>query len=175
MSLASKAGTAMFAALRIDPHLNANFFVEIDGLIAGQFREVSGLEGTIDVHEYEEGGLNSYTHRIPGRVRHGRLTLSHGLTDLLALWGWYEEVAKGITYRKNVTVMMLDSKKLPVMWWDVKDALPVKWTGPTLDASRADVAVESLELIHNGISKSAFSDAVSAVRLAAAMARAMGA
>lgn len=174
MSLASKAGTAMFAALRLDPHLNCNFFVEIEGLIAGQFREVRGLEGTIDVHEYTEGGRNEYTHRIPGRVRHGNITLSHGLTDLQALWGWYDEVASGITYRKNLTIMLLDSKRLPVMWWDVKDALPVKWAGPSLDASRGEVAVEALELIHNGITKSFFSDSVSAVRLAAAMARALG-
>lgn len=173
MSLLTMGGPMLFGALRIDPHLGCNFYVEIEGLIAGQFRDVKGLDGSVDVHEFAEGGCNEYTHKIPGRTKYGNLQLSHGVTDLQTLWSWYDEVANGITYRKNITVMLLDNMKLPVMWWDIKDALPVKWAGPSLDASRGEVAVESIELIHRGISKSAFSDAVSAARLAATLALAM--
>lgn len=171
MNLLSLAG-ALWAP-RLDPYNGYNFWVEIDGLIAGQFREVRGLEGAVQVHEYAEGGRNEYTHKIPGAVKYSNLTLSHGVTDLVTLWGWYDEVANGITYRQNMTVMLLDNMRLPVMWWDIADALPVKWTGPTLDATRSEVAVQSLEFIHNGISKSVFSDVVSGLRLSAAIANAM--
>jgi phage tail-like protein len=163
--------TLAFSMLRLDPHLGCNFYVEIDGLIAGQFREVRGLEASVKVHEYQEGGLNTYTHKIPGEAQYGALTLSKGLTDMTTLWDWFAEVADGIPIRRSLSITIMDNARYPIMWWDVKDALPTKWSGPTFDARSGEVVVESVELIHKGISKPFFSDVVSAVRLGLAIAK----
>lgn len=166
MSLATLA----FTKIRLDPHLGCNFYVEIDGLIAGQFREVRGLEGSVKVHEFQEGGLNSRSHKIAGEAQFSNLTLSKGLTDMTTLWDWYAEVAEGIIVRRSLSITIMDQARYPIMWWDVKDALPVKWSGPAFDARSGEVAIESLELIHKGVSKPFFSDVVSAVRLGIAIA-----
>src|SRR6185437_8501316 len=112
-----------------------SFLVEVDSLLVGGFREVRGLESYVEVRDYAEGGLNAYMHRIPGEARYPNLTLSHGLTDLDTLWCWYADVAAGNIERRNITIMLLDGEHLPAMWWDVTDAVPVRWTGPTFDAN----------------------------------------
>jgi phage tail-like protein len=154
--------------IRLDPYLSFNFVVEVEGLLVGGFREVHGLESNVEVKEYAEGGLNRYLHKIPGETRYPNLVLSRGLTDIDTLWTWYEDVTQGNIVRRNLSLMLLDSQRLPVMWWDVKNAAPVKWTGPTFDASRStDVAVESVELVHQGIVKPAMNRALAAARATA--------
>jgi phage tail-like protein len=167
----STAATLAFARIRLDPHLGCNFFVEIDGLIAGQFREVRGLEGSIKVHELTEGGNIGYTHKLPGEAQYPNLVLSKGITELGSMWEWYAMVSSGYPLRLNLSITILDNARLPVMWWNVTGAIPVKWTGPTFNASSGEVGVESLELAHQGISKPIFSQAVAAVRLGLAIAR----
>jgi phage tail-like protein len=67
---------------------------------------------------------------------------------------------------------LLDGQRLPVMWWDVRGALPVKWTGPTFDATRGgEVAVESVELVHQGFVKPTQSRILSAARAAGQLAK----
>jgi len=150
---------------RRDPYLAFNFLIEIDGLLTGGFRQVSGLESHIELTEYAEGGVNGYLHELPGKTRYPHLVLTHGLTDIETLWNWYEGVTRGVVVRRNLTVHLLDARRLPVMWWNIKDALPVKWSGPTFDAGAgSEVAVESLELAHKGITKPALGRALSAAR-----------
>lgn len=152
---------------RLDPYHGTNFFVEIDGLLAGGFREVHGLESSVEVKQYAEGGVNGFQHMLPGETRYPNLVLARGLTDLDTLWAWYDDVSRGIIRRRNVTILLLDARRLPAMWWDVRAALPVRWVGPTLHASNGnEVATESLELVHQGIVKSAASRAHSASRAA---------
>lgn len=154
-------------AVRLDPYLGLNFVVEIDGLIAGGFREVRGLESSVEVRQLAEGGVNGYLHQLPGETRYPNLVLSRGLTDLDTLWVWFDEVSRGVVHRRHITVMLLDNQRLPAVWWDVRDALPVKWSGPRLDAGGGgEVAVESIELVHRGITKPALSRALSGARAA---------
>jgi phage tail-like protein len=139
---------------RLDPHMGFNFVVEIGGLLTGGFREVSGLEGTVETEPYAEGGENRYVHQLPGRATFPHLTLSHGLTDLDTLYGWWDLTASGIIRRHNISIMLMDRDwRMPLMWWDVFDALPVKWSGPSFNAEQGQVAVESLELSHRGVVK----------------------
>lgn len=137
---------------RRDPFLAFNFLVEIQGLVVGGFREVRGLESHVEVKEFAEGGRNGYLHRIPGETRYPNLVLTRGLTDRDELWGWYQDVCKGLIVRRNATIVLLDSARRRVIGWDILGALPVRWTGPTLDANRGtEVAAESIELVHQGI------------------------
>ncbi len=153
--------------LRLDPYAGHNFFVEVDGLLVGGFSKVSGLESAVEVKEYAEGGVNGYLHKLPGETRYPNLVLTQGVTELDTMWSWYDDVAQGRIQRRDITLMLLDQRRIPVMWWNIKSALPVRWSGPTFDASRStEVAVESLELVHKGIVKPTASRALAASRAA---------
>jgi phage tail-like protein len=140
---------------RTDPYVGFRFLVEIDSLVVAGFSEVSGLETEMSPEEYEEGGVNRFTHKLPGRVSHPNLVLRRGLTDSRALWAWMQEtvlrVGDGSVPRRNVRVMVLDSTGAESRAWVFLNAYPVKWTGPELSAGDASVAIESLELVHEGL------------------------
>jgi len=139
------------AALRLPPLATFNFAVEIEGLLVGGFTEVSGLESEVGVEEYREGGVNGYAHKLPGPASHSNLVLRHGLTSLSTLWNWYYATTQGQIQRRNGTIMLLDARQLPVMWWNFRNGLPVRWTGPAFNATSDEVGAESLELAHEGL------------------------
>ena len=150
---------------RLDPYLAINFLVEIEGLVVGGFSKVDGLESVIETQDYVEGGRNDYVHKVLKGTTYVPLVLSHGLTDIDTLWAWHDRVRRGVIQRKNGTVMLLDSQRLPVMWWNFAQAVPVKWAGPSFDASAdSQVAIERVELVHRGITKPIASQLTSAVR-----------
>src|SRR3954468_3691396 len=98
---------------RLDPYLGYNFLVEVDGILVGGFREVRGLEASIEVKEYAEGGENGYLHKLPGPTRYPNLVLSRGLTDLDTLWVWFDNVSRGVIKRQNISILVLDQQRLP--------------------------------------------------------------
>jgi phage tail-like protein len=154
---------------RLDPYLGVNFLVEIDGLIVGGFTKVDGLESAIETQDYNEGGRNDYVHKILKGTTYGPLVLSRGLTTIDSLWAWHERVRRGVVTRRNGTIMLLDAQRLPVMWWNFADALPIKWVGPSFDASaESQVAIERVELAHRGITKPLAGQLVAAARNAGA-------
>lgn len=134
------------------PYLNFRFVVEVDSLVAGGFTEVSGLEREIETEEYDEGGINSHTHTLRAGVTAPNLVLRRGLTDADTLWNWLQQVADGDVERKTVLVYLQDARGQAARGWAFRDAYPVKWTGPELTAETGDVAIETLELTHTGIS-----------------------
>lgn len=151
--------------IRNDPYMAFNFLLEIEGLIVGGFSDVTGLQVETEVQDYREGGLNEYIHKLPGPARYPQnLTLKRGLTDIETLWSWHQDVVEGIIERKNGSLYLLDRQRLPVMWWNFLDAYPVKWTGPEFRAGNAAVAVETVELVHQGIVKPTESSLLSAAR-----------
>ena len=167
LNAAFGAGSSLLGT-RLDPYMSYNFVVEIDGLLTGGFTEITGLESEIELEEYQEGGVNTYTHKFPKRTVYPNLVLSHGLTAIDSLWDWYQDVSKGKVKRKNGTIMLLNRQRLPVMWWNFKNAYPVKWVGPQFNANNAtEVAVERVELIHQGIDKPMASKALSAAQASA--------
>ncbi len=149
--------------VRTDPYQVFNFLVEIEGILAGGFSECSGLQVETEYFDYREGGVNEYVHRFAGPTKYPPLVLKHGLTQIDGLWGWHQDVVKGKVERKNGTIYLLDKQGIPVMWWDVKEAFPVKWTGPDLRASSNEVAFESVELTHRGLSRPSLSNIVAGI------------
>ncbi len=139
--------------VRADPYQTFNFLVEIDGILAGGFSECSGLQVETETADYREGGRNDYVHRFAGPTKYQPLVLKHGLTLIDGLWAWHQDVVEGQISRRNGTIYLLDRKRIPVMWWDFKEAFPVKWTGPDLRADSGNVAIESVELTHRGLSR----------------------
>jgi phage tail-like protein len=142
------------------PYQTFNFAVEIEGLLVGGFSEVSGLDSEVEVEEYREGGVNGFVHKLPVRTSHSNLLLSHGLTVGDTLWNWYYNTTQGTIQRRNGTIMLLDAQQLPVMWWNFRNALPVRWTGPAFNATSDEVAVESLELAHQGVTRPLLGQAI---------------
>jgi phage tail-like protein len=140
-------------ASRTDPYLGARFFVEIEGVDQGGFTECTGLQVETEVQEYAEGGLNDYVHRFKGRTRYPPLVLRRGMTTLDGLWLWHQEVVNSQVVRRNGTIYLLNAARDPVVWWDFKGAFPVRWVGPDLRAGSNDVAFESVELVHQGLSR----------------------
>ena len=140
--------------VRSDPYMAYSFVVEIEGLITGGFTEVTGLESEIELESYQEGGVNGYIHQFPRRTRYPNLALSHGLTDIDTFWRWYKAATAGNIQLKNGTIMLLNQQRQEKMLWNFKNAYPVKWIGPQFNASNATaVAVEKLELVHQGIDR----------------------
>ena len=152
------------------PYQAFNFAVEIEGLLVGGFSSVSGLESEVEVEEYREGGVNGFVHKLPGRTSYANLVLSHGLTSASTLWDWYYNTTLGVIQRRNGTIMLLDSRQIPVMWWNFRNALPVRWSGPAFTATSDEIAVESLELAHEGLTKPLLSQAVALTQRGAGMA-----
>lgn len=138
-------------AQRIDVLGAYRFEVEVDGLVIAGFTEVSGLQGETEYEEYHEGGVNSFTYRFPKKTSFPPLVLKRGMTDNIDLWYWYDNVVNGYVRRKNGSVILIDQSGHSVCRWNFFDAYPVKWIGPDLNASQSAVAVETLELVHNGL------------------------
>jgi phage tail-like protein len=164
LNAAFSAGSSLLG-IRNDPYMAFNFLVEIEGLVIGGFTEVTGLQVETVVETYREGGLNEYEHKLAGPTRYPtNLSLKHGLTDIETLWSWHQDVTQGSIVRKNGTIYLLDRQRLLAMWWDFMGAYPVKWVGPELQAGSSTVAVETVELVHRGISKPVLSSVVSMAR-----------
>ena len=137
---------------RHDPILSFNFAVEIDGVIVCGFSEVSGLQAEIEVQEYREGGLNEYIHKRSGPARYtSNLVLKRGIANSTELWTWYCNVLQGTTVRKSLAVVLMDSTGSEQRRWTFQNAYPVKWAGPDFKAQSSEVAIESLELAHEGL------------------------
>ena len=132
----------------------SRFFVEIDGLQIASFGECSGLSGQIAVETYQEGGLNSFEHKLPGRTSFGNVTLGSGVANASDLWEWFYETSMGIFERRNVSIVMYLQTHMESMRWNLEAAYPVSWTGPSFTAGDANVAIHSVELAHHGITLS---------------------
>lgn len=138
---------------RLDPYFDFNFLVEIDGLLTGGFQSVEGLGSSIAVETFHEGGDLKAGRQLLGDTTWDNLTFSRGLVEIDTLWNWYEATARGVIKRKSGTIIMLDRQHIPVTMWNFKDAIPVRWNGPSFNGTSNQVAVERLELAHRGLEK----------------------
>ncbi len=142
----------MPSSKRDDPYLNFNFLVEIDGETAAGFSEADLPEGRIEAVAYREGtDRTSAARLLPGRVEYGRLVLRRGFAGDAALFQWWQSVAQGNLDRRNLSVVLLDEKRQQVARWNLRRAWPTKYSAPSLRALGNDVAIETLELAHEGI------------------------
>ena len=102
--------------------------------------------------EYKEGGVNDYVHKFPTRASHGNLTLKRGLTLLDDdLWTWHQDFVQGAGKRKNGLVFLMDESRSRAKVWMFQRGIPMKWVGPSLNATQSTVAIESLEIAHEGL------------------------
>ncbi len=137
---------------RTDPYKNFKFLVEIDGIAVAGFSECEGLTTEVDVIEYREGNEDITVRKHPGLVKYSNITLKRGITGSKDLYNWYKEVVKGKIkqIRRNMAIVLLDDEGNQAVRWVVRNAWPMKYTGPTLNAKSSEVAIETLEIAHEG-------------------------
>jgi phage tail-like protein len=133
-----------------DPVGELGFKVSVDDAVIGSFSECSGLTLEYEILEYDEGGENRFTHKLRGRLKHPNLVLKRGITHEDALLKWFFE-SKETSKRGAVVLEIVGADAKAVRTWAFAGALPVKWTGPTLNAGSANIATESLEIAHQGL------------------------
>jgi phage tail-like protein len=139
---------------RVDPYGNFNFEVEIDGIIRAHFQECSGFDSSIEVIEHGEGGRNNTVKKLPGQTKFSNITLKWGLTDDKELYLWHLKWARGESNeRKNLSIIVYDRNREEQVRWNVVQAWPAKWDGPDLNAEGNDVAIETLEIAHEGLER----------------------
>lgn len=134
---------------RVDPHGVMNFRIEIDGVETAEFRNVTGLEGTIGVKTHQSGGRR-YPRKSPtGKVTHPNLVCQNGFASL-SLYNWWRNWAEGNTReRKTITVIQLDDNLEEAQRINLYECFPVRWRGPEFDATSEDgVSVEEIEIAY---------------------------
>jgi phage tail-like protein len=133
--------------------LPAYFFeVEISGQTTFHFRSVSGLKIETDVVEYQEGGNNGGPiHKLAGVTRYANIRLTRAFTGDRALYDLFASTPKPDPARFNGRITMFDRRGTRVAAWKFINGFIVKWEGPDFDASKNEVAIESIEIAHEGL------------------------
>ena len=123
----------------------------VNDVALGGFSECSGLEMMLDVEEYREGGRNGEVLQFPTRVKWGKITLKKGFSSSGDLWKWHYGFAEGHGKRRDGVIALMNSLHIPVQAWYFRRGLPVRYVGPSLNASHNAVAIESIEIVHEGL------------------------
>jgi phage tail-like protein len=138
---------------RKDPLRNFRFRVEIDGIQQAGFSDVSGFETTIDSIDYREGTDPKHVRKLSGLTKFGNLTLKWGITDSMDLYNWFKEGINGAVIRKNISIIAVDEAGNDKARWNITGAWPVKCDAPVFNAKGNDVAIETLEIAHEGVTR----------------------
>jgi len=137
---------------RTDPFRSFNFRVEIEGIAAASFSEVSGLVADGDPVEYREGtDIRNTMRKMPGMRKFPIVNLKRGLIEDDVMWKWYGNILNGIADRRGVSIILMNESHQDVLRWNLEAAWINKIEGPSLKASGNEVAIESLDLVHEGI------------------------
>ncbi len=129
-----------------------HFQVEWGGTNLG-FAEVSGLSIEYQTIEYRDGLSKEYNvQKMPGIPKYKNIVLKRGIMpNDNEFFDWMNTVTLNKVERRDITISLLNEEHAPVMTWKVKNAWPTKLEGPTLKATGNEVAIETLELAHEGL------------------------
>jgi phage tail-like protein len=137
---------------RKDPYRGYNFKLEIDGIQRNGFRECSGLDAKSAPIDYREGDEKVYTNRkLPGQTTYSNISLKMGKTDDKDLWEWRKKVIDGKTERKNGSIILMNESGEEKVRWNFVNGWPTSWVGPSMNATANEVAIETIEIVHEGI------------------------
>jgi phage tail-like protein len=138
---------------RNDPYGQFNFLIEIDGVTTAGFSEASGLTSDTNIMEYRDGdeALPATVRKLPGLIKFGNITLKRGYTQDITLWTWRQTVLNGTPQRTTGTVTLLNEARQPVLSWTFTQGWPTKLEGPGLNGKTSEVAIEVLEIAHEGL------------------------
>ena len=138
-----------------DPFRVYNFKLAFQpGITVAHFTEVSGLGAKVNAIKYREGGNNAIVHTLPGYVEYADVTLRYGITNSNELWDWFMSGVNGSVQRRNVSIIVLDTDgSRELLRWNLTDAWITEWRGTVLNAMANEVAVESMTLVYNSLTR----------------------
>lgn len=135
-----------------DPFASFNFLLEIDGITKAGFSEVTGLNSETNQIEYREGNEGIIPRKLPGLTKVGNVTLKRGVTVDTDLFKWRKTVTDGDLDRKaSMSIVLRNEKGDEAVRWNLLNAWPSKYTAPDLKANANEIAIEALELTHEGL------------------------
>ncbi len=138
---------------RKDPYRNFRFRVEVEGIQQAGFSEVSGFDASLDVVEYREGNQVITARKLPGLAKYSNITLKWGVTDSMDMYTWMKDSIEGKISRKTITIIAINEEGGDVATWQVIEAWPAKYTAPDFKGSASEVAIELLEMAHEGMTR----------------------
>ena len=122
----------------------------VESTVTGGFTECSGLESTMTPEEHRAGGSTT-VFRFPQRVTWTNIRLKRGVTVSDDLWNWYFAYVQGNGRRRDGIITLQNELHIPFKAWRFKRGIPVKWSGPAMNAGDSRVAVEEIEIAHEGL------------------------
>lgn len=136
------------------PYKKYNYRVLIDQTAEAGFSEVSGPDISSDPVEYRPGNMAGKNPRKqPGILKYSNVTLKRGTTESQAFVDWMKEIQNGKASRKTMIVSLMDDEMQEVASWQLEKAWPTKYIAPDFNATSNEVAIESLELVCEGVTR----------------------
>lgn len=133
------------------------WYLEIDSITEGVFKEVTGLDSETEVIENRVTGKNGnlIIHKVPGALKWSNIVLRRGVTDDTKIHDWRKKIEDGQieANRKNGSITLYAPDGTAVAKYTFKRAWPCKFKGPALDSSKNELAIEELELAHEGLER----------------------
>jgi phage tail-like protein len=135
-----------------NPYQHYNFLVEIDGVPRAGFTEVSGMTTDTDAIPYREGADKVlHARSLTGLRKNMPIVCKRGWTQDKFLWQWRLDIIRGTVRRRDADIVLLDEQRTEVLRWRVSEAWVSKWETSPLNAKTNEVAIESIELQHEGL------------------------
>lgn len=143
-------GSAQSASLWPIPKFH--FQVKWDSEVMS-FQEVSGLQIEMEELKYRAGDSKSFAVlKMPGMMKVGNVTMKKGVyKGDNKFWVWFNEIKMNTIKRKPITISLLDETGAPTMVWTLQNAWPIKITSTDLKAEGNEVAIETIEIAHEGL------------------------
>jgi phage tail-like protein len=128
-------------------------------ICSGAFSEVSGFEFTMTPKSVQEGGRNWGEVQLAGSTKFSAITLKRGITRVNDLYKWFDVSTRQANYAFRMTgfidvydqVYVDNSEVKPVLRWQLIKAMATKFKGPDLSATSSQIAIEELQLMHEGL------------------------
>ena len=117
------------------------------------FQEVTGLDAQSEEIKYRTGDSPIYSViKMPGLIKYSNVTMKKGIfKGDNKFWDWFSQIKMNTIKRIDITISLLDEENKPAMTWTLKNAWPTKISGYELKAEGNEVAVESIEIVHEGM------------------------
>jgi phage tail-like protein len=140
---------------RVDPYRQFRFIVEFDGKEMGGFTECTFADTSTDSIEYREGNELPIFRKLSGLTKYGNITLKWGITDSMDLYNWRKDViAKGAEKnRKSMSIVLVNEAGEKKARWNIAQAWPIKYDPSDFSSKANEVAIESLEIAHEGFTR----------------------
>ncbi len=117
------------------------------------FSKISGMDVETELIEYRDGNSPEYSKiKMPGMQKNGNITMKRGtFKGQDAFYKWYDSITLNKVDRRTVTINLLNEEHQPVVVWTAKNAWPLKVQATDLKADGNEVAIETMEVVHEGL------------------------